>query len=312
MLARALGSLCRQTLSAVRYEIIVVDNNSHDDTRLRVEESAREHANVRYLLETKQGLSQARNCGADAARGEYLLYIDDDAIAPSDYLENILAAVETHRPDILGGPVYPYYFVAKPRWFRHEWEIRCYARRSGFVTTGGISGSNYVIRRDLLKILGMFDPLLGMKGDELGLGEDRMVLETYRKSLPSENQRVYYALECPVLHLVPASKMRLGYMLSRHFATGRLNVTVKGQLQTSGAAVKVLLQLPFVVFRKHLDVRRLGWRGIQLVEGIRRAVWESGRVYEAFRQAVLRNTRDLSGRRKLSLKITLDKETERR
>lgn len=296
-MARALGSLCRQTLDASQYEVIVVDNGSRDTTRARVEAFARDYPNVRYVLETQQGLSNARNCGAGVARAEYLLYIDDDAIAPSDYLAKISHALEVHRPDILGGPIYPYYFHPKPRWFRDEWEIRRYAARSGFATTGGISGSNYVIRGDLLKQLGMFDPSLGMKGDQLGLGEDRKVLETYRQMVPRERQRVYYALECPVLHVVPAVKMRPAYMLTRHFAAGRLNVTVKGRARTTRGAVEALMQLPRVVVRKHLDVGRVGWSGIDPVEAIRRTAFESGLVFEAFRQVALRAKRSLKERR---------------
>lgn len=290
VLSRALESLCRQSTDPGRYDIIVVDNNSRDDTRAYVEDVARRYQNVRYAIELKLGLSHARNCGAELARSEYLLYMDDDAIAPSEYFEQILPLLETHKPDILGGPIYPYYLVPKPRWFRDEWEIRRYAKRSGFATTGGISGSNYVIRRDLLKQLGMFDPSLGMRGNELGLGEDRKVLETYRNTVPLEKQRVYYALECPMLHLTPAAKLHPGYIARRHFAAGRLAVTLKGRGQTFGEALRILAQLPRTVYLKHLNVRDRGWDGVDPVEAIRRCIFEFGLLYEAFRQMALRAT----------------------
>jgi glycosyltransferase involved in cell wall biosynthesis len=289
MLSRALESLCRQSTGPARYDIIVVDNNSRDDTRAYVEDVARRYPNVRYALEMKQGLSHARNCGAEIARSEYLLYMDDDAIAPSEYFEQILSLLDMHKPDILGGPIYPYYLAPKPRWFRDEWEIRRYAKQSGFATIGGISGSNYVIRKDVLKQLGMFDPSLGMRGDELGLGEDRKVLETYRNTVPLEKQRVYYALECPMLHLTPAVKLRPGYLARRHFAAGRLAVTVKGRGQTFGEAMRSLGRLPRAVYVKHLNVRDKGWAGVDPVEAIRRCIFEFGLLYEAFRQMALRS-----------------------
>src|SRR5262245_32415256 len=68
LLADALLDLSRQSLDASLYEVLVVDNNSTDPTRDVVERASRERPNVRYLRETRQGLSHARNLGWREAR----------------------------------------------------------------------------------------------------------------------------------------------------------------------------------------------------------------------------------------------------
>src|SRR5580704_17634223 len=70
-LPRALASVAASELpSAVKWEVLVVDNNSTDETRAVLEEFCHLHpGRVRYLLERRQGLSQARNAGIREARG---------------------------------------------------------------------------------------------------------------------------------------------------------------------------------------------------------------------------------------------------
>ncbi|MGD8380729.1 MAG: glycosyltransferase, partial [Syntrophobacterales bacterium] len=81
LLGGTLRTLCHQTLDTSEYEVIVVDNNSTDNTREVVDEFCRRSSNVRYCFEPQQGLSHARNQGLQEAKGKYVAYIDDDARA---------------------------------------------------------------------------------------------------------------------------------------------------------------------------------------------------------------------------------------
>ena len=172
---KAIESLKQQTECS--HEIIVVDNNSRDQTETVVSNYAARLHRIRLVAEQKQGLSHARNRGAIEAAGAYLLYLDDDAVAPPDYLLKIYRIITDLQPDICGGPVYPYYTSPKPFWFKDAYEIRRHAEETGFSTTCSISGSNFVIKKELLNRLGMFDTSFGMRGEELGLLEERKVLE---------------------------------------------------------------------------------------------------------------------------------------
>ena len=76
-------------------EIIVVDNNSNDDTAERVRrctEVLRPVVPVIYVFEPKQGLSRARNAGIAAARGDILAFLDDDAIPSPNWLAAIASS----------------------------------------------------------------------------------------------------------------------------------------------------------------------------------------------------------------------------
>ncbi|MCI0651844.1 MAG: glycosyltransferase family 2 protein [Planctomycetes bacterium] len=227
MLRGALASLQQATLSSPHFEIIVVDNNSEDATESVVAEAARAAANLRYVREREQGLSHARNRGYAEARAEYLVYIDDDARVHADYLSLIHETIRDFRPDIMGGPIYPFYTEPKPGWFKDEYEIRCHARATGWSASCSISGSSFVIRRTLLYELGLFDPELGMKGSSVRLGEERAVLNRYRER-PHFEQRVFYHLGAVVYHHVPLEKMTPHYLLKRYYKAGKAKAEIEG------------------------------------------------------------------------------------
>jgi glycosyltransferase involved in cell wall biosynthesis len=106
-MARCLDSLMSQNVESEQFEVLVVDNNSSDGTPELVERYIRLGVGFRYVLEPVQGLSQARNRGASAARAPYLTYIDDDARAPCVFVRCLFGIIDTHQPDIIGGPIYP-------------------------------------------------------------------------------------------------------------------------------------------------------------------------------------------------------------
>jgi glucosyl-dolichyl phosphate glucuronosyltransferase len=284
LLAGCLQSLGDQRLSRARFEVVVVDNNSTDDTAAVVEHHQAKLANLRYVFESVQGLSHARNRGAAAAVGTYLVYVDDDTRLPPTYLSCVLDTLERSQPDLLGGPVYPFYTEAKPSWFKDKYEIRKYTEASGFSTTCNVSGMNFVIRKDLLPRLGGFDPSLGMRGTEQRFGEERKVLETYREVTPVAAQRVYYDLDCMVFHHVPGHKMRIGYILGRGFRIGRMLVVVTGRGATPRSFGSLLVHYP----RSFANVLRGsagdGWRHLDWVQIARSLAIQAGKLVESTRQ----------------------------
>lgn len=115
----ALQSLYTQQLDRNRFEVLVVDNNSTDDTAKVCRQFIQQHAQAQfhYLSETKQGASYARNTGAAAAKGEYLCFMDDDAIAEPDYLLRIVQFFEQYPGATgLGGRIIPRYIPEEPAW----------------------------------------------------------------------------------------------------------------------------------------------------------------------------------------------------
>jgi len=102
------------------YEVIVVDNNSKDSTKLMVESfDAKFQGKLRYVFEPNQGKPFALNHGIEKARGEILAFTDDDCLVGKDYLERILEAFQKYgdKIGIIGGKIDPHWVNGnKPEW----------------------------------------------------------------------------------------------------------------------------------------------------------------------------------------------------
>ena len=279
LLRKCLDSLVAQNSDAVNFETIVVDNNSTDDTEKVVTQYAGRIRDLKYVFEKDQGLSHARNRGCSEASSEYLAYLDNDAIAPEDYVSNVMKVIERHSPDIMGGPIYPYYVSRKPGWFKDEYEIRKHAEESGFSLTCRISGGNYIIKKSLLRELGMFDVSLGMVGEQVKLGEERDILEKYRRSRNEEDQKTYFAVECWVKHYVPPRKMTVRYFLARYYRAGRSAARLKRK-DPSLSVRLVIMFAPNILFDLKNEIRTHGIRRADYVMVLARASSRLGNIIE--------------------------------
>ena len=90
------------------WELIVVDNNSPDQTRAVVEaEQDTFPAALHYLFEPEQGRYAALNTGIRAAAGEIIATTDDDARVETDWLTKARAGLDAIGCDYVGGKVFP-------------------------------------------------------------------------------------------------------------------------------------------------------------------------------------------------------------
>jgi len=119
-IGEALNCLARQTISSNLFEIIVVDNNSTDNTAAIVQKFIAGHPglNIRYVLEKNKGLSFARNRGIQEALSPVITYIDDDAEATPGFLQSIVNFMEANTAIVgIGGKVIPKYSESEePKW----------------------------------------------------------------------------------------------------------------------------------------------------------------------------------------------------
>jgi glycosyltransferase involved in cell wall biosynthesis len=118
----AMESLVNQTLNKKAFEVIIVNNNSTDQTERVCLDFLDKHPDYhfQYLNESKQGASFARNKGASLAMGQLLCFMDDDAVAYNDYLERInLFFTSYPNAGGLGGKIIPKYIPAEPVWMSY-------------------------------------------------------------------------------------------------------------------------------------------------------------------------------------------------
>ena len=184
-LKRLLESL--QKLDYPNYEIIVVDNNSKDDTK-KVAES---FDNVKYVIEKTQGLAYARNRLIDSCEDdiEYLGILDDDETVNPDWIDKMLECFALdERIVAVGGPYFPKFSKIPPKWM--PWDFHAYnldIKGCKAYKNIGIPGGNGMIDLQILKKRNVrFNTELGYKGGLLLSGEDN---EFYDKLIRNNDLR---------------------------------------------------------------------------------------------------------------------------
>jgi succinoglycan biosynthesis protein ExoM len=115
-LARLLRSLSGLDPATPAHEIIVVDNDEGRTGEAVVRRSRAEGLGVEYLVEPRRGLARARNRLVEAARGEFIAFIDDDEEADPRWLVELMDATLRHGADGGVGPVIPRFPDSTPRW----------------------------------------------------------------------------------------------------------------------------------------------------------------------------------------------------
>jgi glycosyltransferase involved in cell wall biosynthesis len=163
---RLLRTLLSQDAEGIRYEVLVVDNNSSDATRAVVEECAATDSRVKYLMELRLGVSHARNTGIVNASAPIVAFVDDDVEARRDWLVSLKRAFEEHPDaDCIGGRVRPVWTTQRPAWLTasHVGAIAVQDRPTSF-TVGAHNAApclltaNFACRRATFEDVGLFSP----------------------------------------------------------------------------------------------------------------------------------------------------------
>jgi glucosyl-dolichyl phosphate glucuronosyltransferase len=225
-LERTLNSLAVQDVP-VRPEIIVVDNNSTDDTAHVVAA----HPNVLYIKEPRQGLSFARNTGIDAARhlapDDVVAFVDDD-VEPTPGWSAALRRAFGQHPDAscIGGRVLPLRPERFPRWLTTDHWAPLALQDHGAAPLvfdaadqRGLVGANFAFRRRVFDEVGLFSPAVQRVKDGIGSTEDHEFL----RRLYAAGHRAVYVPDVVVTTDVPAERMTFGYHRRWHRGHGRFH-----------------------------------------------------------------------------------------
>lgn len=159
-LARCLESVRRTTFDR-RWELIIVDNGSTDETAPFVREFIKT-ADFRaiYLFEPTPGKSKSLNTALEAATGRILAFTDDDCYPAPDFLSQVLSAFDDPSVGYIGGRIVLYDPTDHPITINESMIPVTFPARS-FVCAGCIQGANMAFRRSVLLEIGGFDPLFG-------------------------------------------------------------------------------------------------------------------------------------------------------
>jgi GT2 family glycosyltransferase len=197
------------------WEVIVVDNNSTDDTRQVVAAAAPGFPDpLRYLFEREQGRSPALNAGIRLAQGEIIVTTDDDVRVEADWLDRAAAGLERLGCDYVGGRVLPIWGGPRPAWLPNRggkhWAVIALLDYGPEPIEFGARvplGVNMAFRRSAFDRAGLLDPHTGRKAGTL-LGQE---VREWCIRARAAGVRGFYVPDMVVQHIIPASRLNKKY-----------------------------------------------------------------------------------------------------
>lgn len=165
-------------------EILVIDNGTH-----KIKTLIDLYSDILYVSESNTGLSFARNRAIKEARGEWILYIDDDAKSDKHLVKTALSHCQ-NKHKVFGGVYYPWYHYGEPKWYKMDYG----SNSENFASTGVLpnheflSGGILCIHKSVFEEVGEFNTILGMSGSKTGYGEET---ELQERMIKNDIPRIY-------------------------------------------------------------------------------------------------------------------------
>lgn len=224
-LYQVLESIKNQSLNPLLYEIVLVNNNSTDNTEQICHTYKKDNPGINfiYVTESEQGLSAARNRGIGEASGKYLTFIDDDAFPEKNFLKTIYDYLE-QNPQVVavGGKILLKYEQEKPKWLT-PYLSSLFGYFNPGNKTGEFSknryprGSNMSFRKIIFDQAGLFDTKLGRKGSDMQGSEEKELFARIYKM----NVTVHYLPSAIIYHSVPPERTTIDFIRNQAISYGR-------------------------------------------------------------------------------------------
>lgn len=210
-------------------DIIVVNNDSTDNTEEIVVNYKAELLNLRYIKNDNSSLHSGRHLGADSTEAEVIAFIDDDSFVRKDWISSIIDVFEDKNVLLATGPCYPRYESTPPEWLSNFWKYSEKGKWLGYLSIMDFGneefeipphfvwGCNFIIRKDILKKCNGFHPdsvpfdKIYYRGD----GESSVAFKVNKLS-----GKIAYHPSIAIDHLVSENRLSITYFLKRAFCQG--------------------------------------------------------------------------------------------
>ena len=259
LLTETIFSIKKQSIDMNLFEILVIDNCSKDDTKDLVFSMKNNFPNLYYFYESNPGLHYARHRGLREAKGEILIFIDDDIEVQPDWLLNINQIFLDKDVALCGGNCLPLFLEEPPIWLKTIWNkkdiygtqiLSCLSiqkRAEGRyeINPSFIWGCNFSVRKNVVINAGGFNPD-GMPPDRIrfrGDGEKRIADYIKKYSL-----KCIFDSKVSIFHKVTKERMQLKYFEKRGFREGISDSFTDIRLKKK----KLLIKLYILFFLKEL------------------------------------------------------------
>ncbi|ROT93306.1 glycosyltransferase [Altererythrobacter sp. FM1] len=218
------------------WDIVLIDNASSDATPDIMRRFATAHG-AQFLSEPRPGKSHALNRGIAAARGDLLIFMDDDVLPVPRWAQAYVEAAESSpHVGVFAGAVRPHWSAPPPEWLETLAQAgrACGCtdpcRHAGPVDPVDVKGGNFAVRRSALGDVRFDTGATNFGADNLGAGgaptggEDSQFV----RALAERGQAVHFVPQAIVAHIVGAEEMTLRHQLSRFVRIGRGAAVVDG------------------------------------------------------------------------------------
>ena len=230
LLRGTLQSIINQTFSKEKFEVVIVDNGSTDNTKQIAESFDAKLPHLTYYFDATPGLHVGRHHGYKLAKSEILVYADDDIEAFPTWLEGIWESFQDPKVMLVGGKNYPKWRKEAPLWIKNKWNQRnqygqCLAALS-LIDFGDevkeipaffVYGCNFSVRKSIITATKGFHP----DGFPFSMVEFRGDGETYvDKFIEEHHYKAIYNPKASVYHIVTEDRLTLDYFKKRLFKAG--------------------------------------------------------------------------------------------
>lgn len=265
-----------------RVEMIVADNGSADHTAEVVKSAHHASIEIRHVYEPRPGKSRAQNAAMAHARGEALLFTDDDVEPAEDWVENMARPLLENRCEAVAGRILLADDLRRP-WFTHLHEMWLAEVREPATDSPELVGASMGIHRSVFETIDDFDEELGPGA--AGFGEETLVW----MQMMEAGLRICPVHDTFVIHRPDPSRLLRCAWLTAAARYGRTNAYLMHHWQHSRVpypALRVfLLRMKLLLRRLPLRSARLEAEGcpdwemsyLTRIEGLKRFIEESGR-----------------------------------
>ncbi len=239
LLTQMLDSLARQTMPLDRFEVLVVDNASNDNTREAALHFTSTFPHFSYLFQKNVGLHSGRHMGLQNSRGNILVFADDDIVPFTSWLEGMELAFENPKVALVGGRVLPLYEAPPPAWEKKLWiatESGTFNPYFSLLDFGAkqieipglfVFGCNFGVRKQIALELGGFHPDAFPK-DRIQLrGNGEAALA---QKIQASGHLIVYEPTASVYHHVSKNRLTMAYVEDRAFLEGVTGSYADGRL----------------------------------------------------------------------------------
>jgi len=252
LLQEALNSLANQTYSKNRFEVIVVDNGSVDKTKEIVDQYKSILPNLKYIYDERPGLHVGRHAGLKAAKGEILVYGDDDIYALPTWLEAIAESFSDNKVVLVGGNNYPKFEGKPPKWIKNLWmrtkwgkilpyySVLDFGNKIKKIPAYYVWGCNFAIRKSVLLEMEGFHPDGMPKELIFYRGDGETAVSNY---IEDKGYTTLFNPKASVYHYVSKDRMTEQYIFKRGYMQG---------ISDSYTQIRNLRDIPYSIIFKNM------------------------------------------------------------